>query len=157
MDARAGRQPHQQPPVLERVGQVLRGEDRGPAVLGLGDAGRGDGRQPGALEVEQDLVLAPAGLERQLLERVQRPVGGQEADEVPRRPDRQLPEGERRGRPVGERRLPRQVDEGDRRVAEVEARKRRHRRAGESIAAVRGGASIPSAAASARRQSRFLR
>ena len=71
------------------------------------------------------------------------PSVDEEADEVARRPDRQLPEGERRGRPLGERRLPGQVDQGDGRVAEAEARERRHRWAGESIAAVRGGAPIP--------------
>ena len=114
-----------------------------PAVRRLGDAGRGDGRQPGALEVEQDLVLAPAGLERQLLEGVQDPSAVRNRTRCRDGPDRQLPEGERRGRPVGERRLPGQVDEGDRRVAEVEARKGRHRWAGESIAAVRSGAPIP--------------
>ena len=49
MDARAGREPHQQPPVLERVGEVLRGEDRtvrGPATRRAGRRRRPAARRP---------------------------------------------------------------------------------------------------------------
>ena len=52
-----GRQAHHQPPVLERVRQELRHEDRAVAGRRLGDAGRLDRRQAEALEVEQDVVL----------------------------------------------------------------------------------------------------
>ena len=45
VDARAGRQAHEQPAVLERVGEVLRREDRRRPLRDLRDAGRGDGRQ----------------------------------------------------------------------------------------------------------------
>ena len=56
---RARRQPHHQAPVLERVGQELRDEDRAVAGRRLGDAGGLDGRQAEALEMEEDVVLAP--------------------------------------------------------------------------------------------------
>ena len=135
VDARAGRQAHQQPAVLQRVGEILRRQDRHRPLRDLGQAGRGDRRQRRRLEVEQDFVLPPAGRQGQLLERVQGAVGGQEADQVARRPDRQLPEREVLLGPVGERRLPREIDERDRRIAEQEPGKGGHRWAVESIGA----------------------
>ena len=53
---------------------------------------------------------------------------------MPRRPDRQLAEREALLWPLGERRLPGQVDERDRRIAEQQPGEGRHRWAGESIA-----------------------
>ena len=45
VDAGAGRQAHQQPPVLERVGEILRRQDRHGPLRDLGQAGGVDRRQ----------------------------------------------------------------------------------------------------------------
>ena len=118
MNARARRKAHEQAAVLKGVDQVFRREDRDLALGNLGEAGGDDRGQAGRLQVEQDVVLASAGLERQLLERVQASIRGQERDQVPRRPDRQLAEREALLWPLGERGFPGQVDERDRRIAE---------------------------------------
>jgi hypothetical protein len=122
---RARRESHEEAPVLERVSEVLGRKDRGRAVRCLRDPRRADGRQAGRLQPEKDLVLAAADRERQLLERIECAVDRQEADEMPRRPDGQLPEREGPGGPVAERLLPRQLYEGDRRIAKTEAGERR--------------------------------
>ena len=91
---------------------------------------RRDRRQAGDLEVAQDLELAVGDSQRLLLERVRPAVDDQEPDEVARRADRQVAELERVGRPVGERQLPRQVEQG-----------RRRRRAAGGAGTARAGAS----------------
>jgi hypothetical protein len=103
------------------VGEVLGGEDRVAALGRLGDPDGDDRRQAGRLEVQQDVVLTPPDIERQLLQGVEGAVGDQEANEVTGRPDRQLAKREPVRGPRGERLLPRQVDEGDRRIAKPEA------------------------------------
>ena len=85
-----------------------------------------DRRQAGGLETQQDVVLAPADAERELLQRVEDAINGEEPDEMAGRPDGQLAEGELVGRPLGERLLPRQLDERDGRVTEAKARESRH-------------------------------
>src|SRR3954447_7432188 len=110
------------------MGQEFRDEDARAAGWCLGDAGDLDGRQREALEMEEDVVFAAGDLERQLLERVQHAVRDEEPDEMSRRADRHMAEGEAVARPGGERQLPRQVDEVDRRVAKAEVRKPGHGR-----------------------------
>jgi hypothetical protein len=61
--------------------------------------------------VAQDVKLGATDVERLLLEGVRALAGDQEPDQVARRPDGQLPELERLGRPVGERVLPGQVQQ----------------------------------------------
>lgn len=66
----AGRQPHQQPPALERMCEALRHEDRGAALGRLGEADGENRRQSQGLEALQHLVLATGRVERHLLEGV---------------------------------------------------------------------------------------
>ena len=79
----AGRQPHEEPPVLERVGEVRGHEDRALTHRGFGDARRPNGRKARLFETQEHLVLGPAGLDRQLLQGVQDTLGDQEANEMP--------------------------------------------------------------------------
>ena len=125
-----GPEPHQQAPVLHRVAQVLRDQDRVAAARTLGQAHGPDRRQAGILEVAQDVELAVRDLGRQLLERVDDAARDEEADEVPRRADGQLPEAVGGGVPAIERQLPWQVEERGDLVAEAEAREHQDRVAG---------------------------
>ena len=108
----AGGQPHHQPAVLERMGQVFRDEDARVPLRRLGQPDRLDRRQVERLQVAQHVVLAPREVQRQFLQRVRDPFADEEADEVPRRPDGNLAEAEVLLRPGLERLLPRQVEEG---------------------------------------------
>ena len=106
-----GPEPHQQTPVLHRVAQVLRDQDRVTAVRTLGQAHGTDGRQAGVLEVAQDPELTVRDPRGQLLERVDDAARDEEADEMPGRTDGQLPEAVGGGVPAIERQLPGQVKE----------------------------------------------
>ncbi len=64
------------------------------------------------------VVLPPADAERHLSQRVEGSIGDQNSDRVAGRTDWHLAEREV-GRPLGELRLPGQLDERDRRVAEA--------------------------------------
>ncbi|HEU5203720.1 MAG TPA: hypothetical protein VFU17_05435 [Candidatus Limnocylindrales bacterium] len=68
--------------------------------------------------------LALGDVERLLLERVDRPVDFEEADEVPRRADRQRPEGVAFVRPLAEGLFPGQVEQRRGGAAKAEARER---------------------------------
>jgi hypothetical protein len=61
--------------------------------------------------VAQDVELRATDVERFLLEGIGALAGDEEPDEVAGRSDRQIPEFERLGRPVGERLLPGQVQQ----------------------------------------------
>ena len=58
VDDRPGRQPHQEPPVLERLVEVGGQQDRLGPVGRLGEADRRHRRELGRLEPAEDLVLA---------------------------------------------------------------------------------------------------
>jgi len=106
---RSERESEEEPPELERVAQVLRDDDGGLAGR-PNQANRRDRGKPHAFQVVQDLVLTLAGVRGLLLEREQRAIDDQEADEMPGRPDRKIPESEI-GRPLREPQLPRQVEQ----------------------------------------------
>ena len=135
---------HQQAPVLHRVAQVLGHEDRVAALGARREAEGAHRRQARLLEVAQDLELGLGDVLGELLERVHEPVGDEEPDEVPRRPDRQLAERVAGRLPLLERQLPRQVEQARDLVAEAEPgeRHRRDRRAGrERVRPACGGTS----------------
>jgi hypothetical protein len=73
--------------------------------------------------VAQDVELGPPDGQRLLLEGVGPPAGDEEADEVTGGTDRQLAELERLGRPIGERVLPRQVQQDPGAIPESKPRK----------------------------------
>jgi hypothetical protein len=75
--------------------------------------------------VEERVVFAAGNLERLLLDGVQRRAADGEADEVARRADRDLPEGDLVGVPGAERPLPREREEGFGRLPETQAREGR--------------------------------
>jgi hypothetical protein len=72
----------------------------------------------------QDGELTRSHVTRKLLEGVLPVVDDEEADEVARRPDRQLLEVELVRRPVSERQLPRQIEQPVAGLAKAKARKR---------------------------------
>ena len=110
---RAEREAHEQAAVLDREGEVLGGED-GLVAAGPGrQADRRDRRQARCLEPAQDVELRRGDVDRLLLERDRPVVGDEEPDEVARRADRQLAEGQGLG-PLGERQLPRAGRAGSR-------------------------------------------
>jgi hypothetical protein len=73
--------------------------------------------------VAQDIELGPPHRQRFLLEGVRPPAGDEETDEVTGGTDRQLAELEGLGRPVGERALPRQVQQDPDAIPESKPRK----------------------------------
>ena len=81
--------------------QVFGGEDGRVALRLLRQADRGHGRQAGHLEPAKDLEFGFGDPSRFLLERERPPVEDDEADEVSRRPDRQVAERVGVGRPGG--------------------------------------------------------
>ena len=108
--ARTEREPCEQPSELEGVPEVLGDEDRAAPAPVLRDSHREDRGQPDPLEVGEDGVFALGGQDRQFLERDQRAIDLQEPDEVTRGANVERPEGER-VRPVGQRQLPRQIEQ----------------------------------------------
>jgi hypothetical protein len=93
--------------------EVLRDEDGVAGVVDtrrLGDPDRHHRGKSNPLQVAQDVVLALRDLDRLLLEGDEVPVDDEEADEMARRPDRELAELQAR-RPVRERPLPGQVEQ----------------------------------------------
>ena len=118
-------QSHQQPPVLQRMGEVGGHEDGRRSLGRLGQADGLDRRQLDRLEVAEDLVLAPGDLERLLLEGVQPVVVDEEADEVPRGPDRQLAQVVVGRGPVREGALPGQPEQTRRGGAKSKVREGR--------------------------------
>jgi hypothetical protein len=110
------------------MGEVLGDEDGGVALGCFGYPDRLDRRQPDRLEVAQDGELPRADVTRQLLQRVLAIVDDEEADEVARRPDGQLLEVELVRSPLGERELPRQVEEPVAGFAKAKAREPRQER-----------------------------
>jgi hypothetical protein len=74
--------------------------------------------------VSKHLEFALGDRERLLLEGIRLVVRDDEADEMPRRTNRQVLEGQLVGRPVRERALPREVQEGAGGVAKAEPRER---------------------------------
>jgi hypothetical protein len=108
---RSEREPGEEASELERMGEVLGDEDGRIVAPPVGDPDGPDRGQPGDLELAEDAVLPLGDPARLLLERVDGPLEGQEADEMAGRADGDLPEAERCG-PPGERELPRKVEEG---------------------------------------------
>jgi hypothetical protein len=114
---------------VSRVGedpQQTSGRDQDPGLLirALGEPDRPDGRQADVLQVEEGVVLAAGDLQRLFLERVERAVDDDEADEVARRADRQLAEDDLVRPPGAERQLPRKAEEALRRLPEPETGER---------------------------------
>jgi hypothetical protein len=107
------------------VAQEFRDEDSGPLVRPLGEPDRPNRRQADVLQVEEGVVLAARDLERLLLERVERSIADDEADEVARRADRQLAEDDLVRAPGAERQLPRKSEEALRGLPEPETGERR--------------------------------
>ena len=122
---RAGteREAHQQAAVLDREREVLGHEDRRVTLWRFGDADGLDRRQAECLEVPEHVELRPADRQRLLLERVSPVARDEEADEVTGGTDGQFAELERIGRPVRERKLPRQVEQDPGAIAESQPRK----------------------------------
>ena len=118
------REPHQQAAVLDRVGEVLGREDRLVAARPRRQADGRDGRQTGRLEPAQDVELGGRDMDGLFLERDDPIVLDEEADEMARRADRQLPEGQA-VRPVGQRQVPRQVEQSRAAAAQSQAREAR--------------------------------
>jgi len=81
--------------------------------------------------VAQHLEFLVGDAERLLLERECQAVDDDESDEVPRRADRQVAELERPRRPVGERQLPRQVEQPRAAIAQPQLREARCRWGGQ--------------------------
>ena len=79
------------------------------------------------LEAAQDVELGGRDPLRFFLERERRTVHDQEPDEMTRRTDRQVAEGQRFGRPIGERPIPGQVEQSGSTVAQTQPRERRRR------------------------------
>jgi hypothetical protein len=75
--------------------------------------------------VAQHVELVARDRQRLLLEREGQPVDDDESDEVPRRPDRQVAELERLGRPGAERQLPGQIEQPRATIAQPELREAR--------------------------------
>ena len=84
----------------------------------------------GILQAAQHEELRLRHAQRFFLEGVGAAVDDEEADQVTGRPDGQLAELERLGRPVRECPIPRQVEQGAGAVAQAETRERRPRRRG---------------------------
>ncbi len=78
---------------------MLRRQDHRVSGRCLGDADGTHGRQASRLESQEDIVLAPADVQRQLLQGVEHAVDGEEPNEMAGRSDRQLAEGQVVGRP----------------------------------------------------------
>jgi hypothetical protein len=113
---------HQQAPVLDRIREVLGGEDRLVAYLLLGQADRGHRRETGQLEATKDLELLLGDASRLLLECERAPVHDDEANQVTRGPDRQVAKRVGARGPCREWLLPREVKQARADVPEAELR-----------------------------------
>jgi hypothetical protein len=118
---RSEREPRQKPAVLDGKVQILGGQDRVVAARPRRQADGLDRWQARDLEEAQDLELGRGDADGLFLERDRPVVGDEEPNEVSRRADRQLAEGQRR-RPLGERQLPGQIEERRAAATQSEAR-----------------------------------
>ncbi len=106
------RQSPEQSPQLERPGQVAGDDDRGVVVRALHQPDRPHRRRVPLLQLAHHVVLAARGSHRQLLERQQLRVEGDEADHVATLADGQLHEARRVGRPLVQGHGPGQLQQG---------------------------------------------
>ncbi|HWP62907.1 MAG TPA: hypothetical protein VNO86_05510 [Candidatus Binatia bacterium] len=107
------------------MGEVAGDEDGHLPVRRLGEPDRFDGRQLELLEVPEDVEFPPGDGEGLFLQGEEGAIDDEEANEVPRGPDGQDPEGEPVGGPLGEGALPGQLEEARRRPPEAEVREAR--------------------------------
>jgi hypothetical protein len=108
---RTQREAHEQAAVLDRVAEVLGGEDGLVTLRLFRKADCGHGRQAGSLEPAKDLEFGLGDFSRFFLQRKRAPVEDDETDEVSRWTDRQVAKRIGVGRPAGQRRLPGKIEQ----------------------------------------------